>query len=52
MEHIVNRYMLSVPEGSSFFLSPDLRVVFGIIEETHERPDNIFVHRFKKDRKV
>ena len=52
MEHIVKRHILPVPEGASFFVSRDVGIVCGIIKETHERPDNIFVHRFKKDRKV
>ena len=52
MDHIVKRHILPVPEGASFFLSADVGDVCAFIKETHERPDNIFYHRFKKDRKV
>ena len=52
MEHIVKMHILPVPEGASFFLSTDVEIVCAIIKETHERPDEIVPHRFKKDRKV
>ena len=35
MKDIVNRHILPVPEGASFCLSPHLRVVCGMIKETH-----------------
>lgn len=52
MEHIINRHILPVGKGKSYFLSHDVTHISNMIQQTVTNPDKMDPHKRVVGRKV